>query len=74
MGQKKRKRTHKVSSGLSAKRKAKRTIGKLKLKINRWNRYCEEIRNHKRKGVESRWNISGIEKHIKLLQRFVGAK
>ena len=41
------------------------------MKINRWNRYKEEISARTRKGKISRWDTSGLEKHIKLLESFV---
>jgi len=70
MGRKgKRKRDHKVSSGLRAKRKAHRLINKLMMKIARWNRYKEEITKGKRPKTSSNWDTSGIEKHIAFLEK-----
>ena len=72
MGQKgnsKRKRTSRMSSGRRAKSRATRTIARLMLKMNRWERYVKEIECGKRKGPVSRWNPSGIEKHISLLEK-----
>jgi hypothetical protein len=69
MPKKKGKRDHKVSSGLRAKRKAKRTINRLVMKMSRWERYKKEISEGRRSGSPSRWDTSGIEKHIAFLEK-----
>lgn len=67
----KRQREGKKSSGKAKKSRARRLIMRAKMKINRWKRYKEEISEGQRKGFISRWDTSGLEKHIKMLERFV---
>jgi len=68
MGKKQNKRDHKNSSGLRKLRAAGRAIRRLTMKINRWKRYQSEIENNKRHGFVVRWNVSGLERHIKFLE------
>lgn len=42
------------------------------LKMNRWQRYLDEIERGRRKGPASRWNTSGIERHIVFLEKKYG--
>lgn len=72
MPQHKGKRDHRTASGFRAARRSRRIISRLLLKINRWNRYKDEITQGKRKGLESRWDTSRIEKHIALLEKHYG--
>lgn len=71
MGRKLNKRSSRTSSGKTKITRILRQIKRLKMKINRWNRYKEEISARTRKGKISRWDTSGLEKHIKLLESFV---
>ena len=64
----KKKTDKKPSSGLKKVRTAMRKIGELSKKVKRWNRYAEEVRQHRRKGDVSRWNTAGLEKHILFLE------
>ena len=43
-------------------------IRRLNMKVARWERYIEEIKQDKRKGKISRWDTSGLKKHIALLE------
>jgi hypothetical protein len=71
MPKKKSKRTHKTSSGRSKYVRINRTIRRLTMKVNRWKRYQSEIGASKRSGPASRWDTSGLEKHIKLLEKCI---
>lgn len=41
------------------------------MKINRWNRYTQEITNNKRQGSAKRWNTTGLQKHLEMLENLV---
>lgn len=71
MGKKKSKREHKVSSGKRKSRTANRIIRECMMKIKRWQRYQEEIKAGKRKGELARWDTSGLEKHIKYMEKLL---
>jgi len=71
MPKKQKKRDHRTSSGKHKVSRTLKQIRRLKMKINRWNRYKEEIQAGDRKGKMSRWNTAGLEKHIALLESFV---
>lgn len=56
------------SSGKHKLAKINTKIRRLRMKINRWKRYQEEIKNNKRSGTVQRWDTVGLEKHITLLE------
>lgn len=64
-------KTSTMSSGAHKLSKIKRQISRLKMKINRWTRYVEEINNNKRKGSVKRWDTAGLKKHLELLETLV---
>lgn len=64
-------KTPKVSSGNRKKVRIKRQIMRLNMKIERWKRYAEEVKNEQRKGSVARWNTAGLEKHVQLLESFI---
>ena len=55
------------SSGLKKMRSITKEVRRTKMKINRWKRYKKENRG----GDQSRWDISGLEGHVKLLESLV---
>jgi hypothetical protein len=71
MPKRQRERNHKTSSGKHKASRILKQVKRLKMKINRWNRYKEEIRAGNRKGKISRWDTSGLEKHMALLESLV---
>lgn len=66
----KRQREGRRSSGNSKRSRARRLIMRAKMKINRWKRYEKEIVGGERQGLVSRWSTSGLEAHVKLLEKF----
>ena len=64
-------KTSSMSSGAHKISKRKRQISKLKMKINRWARYVEEINNNKRSGSVKRWDSTGLKKHLEFLENLV---
>jgi hypothetical protein len=65
------KRDTKISSGKHKVSKVMKQLRRLKMKANRWNRYREEIKAGNRKGKASRWDTSGLEKHMALLESMI---
>jgi len=61
----------KLSGGNRKKVRIRNQIRRLNMKIARWKRYAEEIKEEKRKGSLKRWNTSGLEKHKALLETFI---
>lgn len=61
----------KMSSGKRKNAKIMKTIRRATMKINRWKRYIKEIKNGERKGNLNRWDASGLEKHIELLENLL---
>jgi len=61
----------KMSSGKRRSARIMRTIQRLQMKINRWDRYKEEIKKDERKGSLDRWDTSGLQKHMKLLEGLI---
>lgn len=61
----------KMSSGKHKLAKLNRQISRVKMKINRWNRYSEEIANNKRSGSAKRWNTAGLQKHLEMLEGLI---
>ncbi len=56
------------SSGKHKIAKITTKIRRLRMKVNRWKRYQDEIQNNKRSGTAKRWDTAGLEKHITLLE------
>ena len=71
MGKHKNQRTSRYSSGMRRVRKARQTIGKLKSKVKRWDRYKTEIEAKDRKGSVKRWSTDGLLKRISQLESMV---
>jgi len=65
------KRDTKVSSGKRKISRIMRQVARLKMKVNRWKRYQAEIKAGSRKGEVSRWDTSGLEKHMALLENSI---
>lgn len=77
------KQKHQDSSRLARSRRAKRNITRTKIKIQRWERYQEEIERGlrpvsvfkygKNKGNPnpSRWDTTGLKSHLNNLQSIV---
>jgi len=68
---KKSSRTSRVSSGLLRKNRCNSQRRKLESKVRRWKRYAKEIKDGKRTGKVSRWDISGLTKHLELLAEVI---
>ena len=71
MGKHKRKRNSTTSSGRRRGARMMRNIRKFQMKVNRWDRYKEEIEKEERKGNPSRWDTSGLKRHIELLEKLL---
>ena len=71
MGKHKAKRNSTTSSGRRRGARMMRNIRKLQTKINRWDRYKEEIKKEERKGSPSRWDTSGLKRHMELLEKLL---
>jgi hypothetical protein len=65
---KRKKRKYTPSAGGRRESKINSLILRLTMKVNRWERYREEIEGGKRSGDVKRWNTSGLKKHIQLLE------
>jgi hypothetical protein len=65
------KRDHRVSSGKHKVSRIMKQLQRLRMKINRWERYQTEIKAGERKGKISRWNTDGLEKHMALLESLI---
>ena len=61
----------KMSSGKQRSARIMRTIQRATMKVNRWERYKEEIKNGERKGSLDRWDTSGLKRHIELLENLL---
>lgn len=64
-------KTRKDSSGTKKISRANTQIRRIKMKINRWKRYQQEIKDGKREGKSARWDTKGLEKHISLLEGLI---
>ena len=64
---KKKTGNHKPSSRQGHSRRVNRAMNRLMMKINRWKRYQEEIKQGKKEGSASRWNVAGLEKQLEFL-------
>lgn len=71
MAKTKAKSSGKLSSGIGRMARAKSVIRRTKMKIKRWQRYAKEITNETRKGEVSRWNTTGLEQHIQMMETIV---
>ena len=58
----------KTSSGNRRNSRVMRNIMRAKMKINRWNRYKEEIATGTRQGKAERWDVAGLESYINHLE------
>ncbi len=65
------KRDSRTSSGNRKTSRIMRQLMRLKMKVNRWNRYTEEMKAGKRKGDLGRWNTAGLKKHMALLEKLI---
>ena len=68
MGKNQKSRTSTTSAGKGRGSIIMRTIKRSQMKIARWKRYVREIESGERKGSVSRWDTSGLERHIELLE------
>jgi hypothetical protein len=70
------------SSGRRRMSRAKRALLRVTMKISRWKRYIEEekpsvtvkqrkSKKHKNKSRHNNWDITGLERHAKLLKSIV---
>ena len=68
MGKGQKKRAHRTSGGGRKVARINQQVTRLKMKIKRWERYVSEIKDGTRKGSASRWNTSGLKRHLELLK------
>ena len=67
MGREDKKESY-TSSGKHKAAKINTLKRRTQMKINRWKKYQDEITNGKRSGSAKRWDTTGLEKYLQILQ------